>query len=640
MAGKNKSIQTYRLPLQVYNDFRGGWNADAAPDSIADNEMAMADDIDLNVRGGFQRRKGYLRLNAESYGTQVKQDIEYTKNDGTDQILALIGSNLCRMNQSDWTIEKVIGIISRDTVPHYFYGDKMFFVTGSNYVVYDGLESRSVSLRAPASAPLITGDSLDEDGRFQGTYQCWVTFIQADGFSSKPSPFARINGKVVTTETVTDSDGNTTTVTVTKYYNKLIWSNIPIGPSGTVGRKLFRTKADSSEGRLLDTIDDNTTTTYSDTTSDDGLSAISFLESDSDISNVKSCDFMLYHTKSGRVFAASKTSADVQYSESARPEYFRSWVTPTSGDGPVIGLSIFGDALIVHYTNIAWVWRGQDPKVDAIWQKLPMPGAFSHWGIIDTPGSLTWIGPGGIYSVAPGILAYADKDIRTAVTNFAEKKIQSVIENMGTKSAISAVYSGENSKAYFAYPDGHGSTANTHILVLDWTLKAFTRYTNLNATHLLRRKNGDILAATTNGYIVKLNGAAYDPENKPVVMTFKSKPYSLGYPFHKKRILRLYTEFKAPDNGDVELSFNIYVDSILVYARKHVSTGENFVWGESVWGEAIWGQRELIATRSKISASGHRVEVEVVNDQSYLDDVIVYGFAFEFRPIRAKGERI
>jgi hypothetical protein len=624
-----KSIQKYKLPLQVYNDFRGGWNADAAPDSIADTEMAQADDLDLNSRGGMRRRQGYLRLNAVSYGAQVKQDIEYTKNNGTNQILSLIGSNLCRMNQDDWTIDSVICDMTRDTVPHYFYGDKMLFTDGTDYKVYDGSALHPVQLAKPATVPTVTGSNYKSDGIFNGTYQCWVTFVQADGFESDPS----------TVVTVTVGINKTIGNFYNMYYSTLSWSNIPIGPIGTVSRKLYRTKAGEDEGRLLTTIEDNTTTTFADSVIEDDLSVISYLIDDNDLTKVKSCEFMVYHKKSGRVFTACSTSADVQYSEQERPEYFRAYVTPTSGDGPVIGLSIFGDALVVHYLNGAWVWRGQDPEEDAIWQKLPMPGAFSHWGIVDTPGSLTWIGPGGLFSVAPGILAYGDVHITTAVTNFAEKKVQSVIANMGTHSVISAVYDAMNSRVYIAYPNGTSSTANTHILVLDWTLKAFTRYTNINAVHLLQRKNGDILAAT-NGYIVKLNGAVNDPDNKPVTMAFRSKPYSLGYPFHKKRILRLFTEFKSPENGEVELSFNIYVDSILVYSRNHASLGGDFIWGQSNWGEAIWGQRELMATRSKISQSGHRVEVEVVCDQLDIEDVIVYGFAFEFRPIRAKGERI
>ena len=720
------STTNYKLPLRGYNDFRGGWNADAAPDVISDNEMALADDIDLSVRGGFCRRKGHLRLNAVSFGAQAKQTVEYCKNDGAIQMLALIGTDLVLIGEEGWTIDKNIQSgFTRDDIPHYFYGDKMLYVDGDEYRVYDGSESRLVQPLAPTAAPSLgglggptltfSGVAGEDDSYFYtGTYKALVVFIGADGVvlglsgetSKKNSDsyrttiewaeiptgpegtikrqlyrtkddekkfllIATINNNTATTYSDTKTGGGSselafgsgeykgwvTFVQADGYESDpspagvsgqvaemtfLSWTNIPTGGDGTVARKLYRTEIGGSIGKLVTTIQDNTTTTYTDMSTDDDLSVVAEVRTDYDSTPVKTCDFIIYHTKSGRVFAASKKSADVHYSEQARPEYFRAHVTPTSGDGPVVGMKLFGDALIVQYSNGAWVWRGQDPSTDAIWQKLPTPGAFSHYGIVDTPGTITWIGPGGIYSAPPSILGYGNINVKNEeynIANFAEKKVQSVIASIGKKDVISAVYDSNTSRVYFAYPEGKSSTANNRILVFDWALKAFTRYTNINAMHLLQRKNGDILAST-NGYIVKLNGAVNDPDNTPVKMNFKSKPYHLDHPFHKKRILRLFTEFKAPDTGDVEISFNIYVDSILVYTRKHVSFGESFLWGESVWGEAVWGGRELVATRSKISSSGHRVEVEIECVQLDVPDVVVYGFAFEFRPIRAKGERI
>ena len=725
----------YRLPLKQYADFRGGWNADSAPDQIADNEMAQADDLDLGVRGGISRRKPYQRMNVTSYGAAAKQTIEYTKNDGTVQILSLIGDNLCLINETDWSIDSVINAMTRDDIPHYDYGDKLFYLDGSEYRVWDGVSSRIVQLAAPATAPtlgagamvspsfnfsgtsaprgagfrqgkyigivvytngdekaiavssevvdyaaesyhpsgtirntsctwtiptgpvgtvkrklyrtnasqnslylittindnttttyddtLYSGGSaawISEEALFEGVYKGWVTFVQDDGFESPPSPVG---------------------VSGTLSSLVIVWSNIPIGPEGAIQRKLYRSVNGGNIGKLLTTINDNTTTTYVDTAEDNALSFVE-LVTDGKLSPITQCDFMVYHKKSNRIFAAKATSAEVHYSEQGRLEYFRASTFPTSGDGPVVALYIMGDAVIAKYENTAWAWRGQDPSQDAIWQKLPIPGAFSNGSIMETPASFSWLGPGGLYSTTPSILTMGDIKIEmkdAGVVNYAENKVQKVIENMGTKSAISAVYDSNLSRAYIAYPDGKESTSNTNILVFDWTLKAFTRYTGLNAVHLMRRRNGDILAST-NGYIVKLNGSGtMDPDNVPIVMRFKSKPYHLDYPFHKKRLLRLYTEFKAPANGNVVISFNIYVDSILVYSRDHISTGASFVWGESTWGDANWGQRELVTTRSKISQSGHRVEVAITCDQD-IDEVIVYAFAFEFRPIRARGDRI
>jgi hypothetical protein len=45
-------------------------------------------------------------------------------------------------------------------------------------------------------------------------------------------------------------------------------SNIPLGPSGTTNRKIYRQSSETSGYRLITTLSDNTTTTYTDTTAD------------------------------------------------------------------------------------------------------------------------------------------------------------------------------------------------------------------------------------------------------------------------------------------------------------------------------------------------------------------------------------
>jgi len=53
----------------------------------------------------------------------------------------------------------------------------------------------------------------------------------------------------------------------------------------------------------------------------------------------------------------------------------------------------------------------------------------------------------------------------------------------------------------------------------------------------------------------------------------------------------------------------------------------------------VWGWADLVTARIRISASGHRVQLRVTNDQLDLPTSI-YGMAFEFRPKRAKGDRL
>ena len=63
-----------------------------------------------------------------------------------------------------------------------------------------------------------------------------------------------------------------TTASVTAYRTVNL-TNIPIGPSGTTARKLYRTAAGGSQLKLVATIGNNTATTYQDTTTDASLGA-------------------------------------------------------------------------------------------------------------------------------------------------------------------------------------------------------------------------------------------------------------------------------------------------------------------------------------------------------------------------------
>ena len=100
---------------------------------------------------------------------------------------------------------------------------------------------------APATAPTLT---ISSGTGLTGDYYGKVTYIAADGAESDLS---------VASNKVTITD------------NVIYWSNIPTGPAGTMQRKLYRTRADGSIYYLLATLDDNTTTTYTDTVADSSL---------------------------------------------------------------------------------------------------------------------------------------------------------------------------------------------------------------------------------------------------------------------------------------------------------------------------------------------------------------------------------
>lgn len=88
-----------------------------------------------------------------------------------------------------------------------------------------------------------------------GAHLYKVTFVTADGETEAGTA----------SETVTVADKTTD--------GKVSLTGIPLGPSGTTARKIYRTEAGLSTYKLLATLSDNTTEIYTDNTADSSLGA-------------------------------------------------------------------------------------------------------------------------------------------------------------------------------------------------------------------------------------------------------------------------------------------------------------------------------------------------------------------------------
>jgi hypothetical protein len=102
----------------------------------------------------------------------------------------------------------------------------------------------------PPGAPTLA--TVSGSGLGIGSYMYQVTFVNAQG----------------------ETTGGTVATAVTTSGNQQVnISSIPLGPSGVTARKIYRTAVNGIAGseKLLTTIADNTTTTYTDTTADGSL---------------------------------------------------------------------------------------------------------------------------------------------------------------------------------------------------------------------------------------------------------------------------------------------------------------------------------------------------------------------------------
>lgn len=114
------------------------------------------------------------------------------------------------------------------------------------------------------SAPGAPSVAVGSSGVLTGAYQYAVAFVTGYPTSDSPTPSYQTKG---------NTGGGTASSTVNPSSQTVSVSAIPIGPTGVVERILYRTKANGSTFYYLDTLTDNTTTTYTDNTPDTSLGA-------------------------------------------------------------------------------------------------------------------------------------------------------------------------------------------------------------------------------------------------------------------------------------------------------------------------------------------------------------------------------
>ncbi|MFA7174717.1 MAG: hypothetical protein WC340_15145 [Kiritimatiellia bacterium] len=120
----------------------------------------------------------------------------------------------------------------------------------STYSIGTAVKVRNAGVDPPATAC----NAAEGGGTgLTGAYKYKITFVNRDGYESNPS--AASNAVTVTSKSVSLTD-------------------IPTGDSTITERKIYRTKSNSAVFYYVATLEDNTTTTYSDTTADTGLSSL------------------------------------------------------------------------------------------------------------------------------------------------------------------------------------------------------------------------------------------------------------------------------------------------------------------------------------------------------------------------------
>jgi len=258
--------QTIQIPCT------GGWDANPNYDSIKPEAMHDVENINIDA-GGRKPRGGSERINDttisgspavmgifqfilegginyavdESGNYWVDENGYYLVSGAFDIIVATSDGNIYK---NYMTCLKT-GLSLNQYYSFEQYYNKLYITNGVDRPQeWDGIENYTWDMGTPKKCTVALA-GLGAGNVNSGVHYYKVTFVSASGESSG-SPASN---------SVTTTAGN----------GQVALTYIQVGISGTTSRKIYRTAAGGSDYKLLDTISDNTTTTYADNIADASL---------------------------------------------------------------------------------------------------------------------------------------------------------------------------------------------------------------------------------------------------------------------------------------------------------------------------------------------------------------------------------
>ena len=535
--------------MVAFKNFTGGWNTDKTPQNLAENELELADNVDFSERGGLRKRDGVSNY-SNSYGQQIERIFEWSKNNGNQELMAVLEDGSLVRNSTEETIFQLFGT----HIDWFVLKNYLYIVDGNNYYRID-----------------------DETFNYEP-----VPEKDTSGLKEYEQKFEANLGQSFNLEYDEIKSGS---VTVTLYSDP-------------------ETEFDETTDYTIN-YDDGEITPLSDGNMEDRenyyIEYTYNVPSDNDLSPIRKCKYIIRHNKSYRIFAAGNPDdpSAIYYSEYNDPQYFKSYsvLYPTTNDGPVQGITVLDDMLLVFYQNSIWAWRGIDPATDAVWEKIPIKhGIYNHRTLETTQGALTFLDTSGIYTL----------NSSKGLSNITYNKVMNEIKNINNKTEVNSIYDSSNNRYMLAYSNTEGR--NDKILVYDWQLDAFSRWTGLQANDFCYTKDGKLLMASDN-YIKELN---QNNRNNNVDMHVKFRKTILDNPYLYKLINNL---FITVSNYNDDTKAIIHIDNNEI---SYNITSEK--------------------TRHKVKDKGVNIQVEFQDNSTF--DIVLFDYGLEFKPVRTYREEL
>lgn len=199
------------------------------------------------VRGGFEA----LAQHASPDGTPYLAMYDYQMADGTRKFIGVTRTNIWVDGSVGFTLSSPRDVRGKFT--YWSINNILYYYNGRDTLRYDGTSWTSIELVDPTTAQMasVAGTATGTGFLTAGDYRIRLTWVT----SSRES-----NQGAVSPTPVTSSGSDT-----------VAWTGLPLGPSGTISRNVYRTVANGSVYFFEQNIPNNTATTVTSSVADSSL---------------------------------------------------------------------------------------------------------------------------------------------------------------------------------------------------------------------------------------------------------------------------------------------------------------------------------------------------------------------------------
>jgi len=569
----------------------GGLNTRFEPDQIDETESpdcanVVYDDISVKTR------EGTSRINTAAVGSFPCDGLfTATYNNGNQSMVGVWDDSAYVLSGTTFvTIGSSQGLYSGGSrVDSTMYQNVLFLGQGNTPYKYNGTEYTRQGVTQPDNTvSAISGGSA---GNLAGDYLYKIAFVNSYTATGD------LPATAIATVNVTATGGN------------VLLTSIPVGVTshGIDARKIYRTDAGGSSYKLIDTISDNTTTTYDDDIASSAAGAVA----DSDAGLPPNWTYVI--TMQERLFCvdADNNPQVLYYSNLADPYVYKStnFILISDGDGEKItGLGIQSNSVIVYKENS--VWAIYMPSTDdSTWIRIKLDakyGAAANGAIVTFGKSQLYIGLHN--QIMTSVYALQGSTREPSATNlissnmFADDRADRVEPDIFLfQESYRKNFAGIEfkNKVFFAVTSGTGTTQNNKIFVYHFYRKrrtgklvgGWTPFTGLNAA-MFTIYNQELYYASSlsDGFLYKMFDGTYNDNSAAINSYMWTKEF--GQATDDRDIEKDYrtAHFNMENTGDWDMGVSFKTDA---ESGNGLLTKVNLNQGGNNWGSMVWQTQAL-----------------------------------------------